>query len=165
MEISIDSFDPDRHSSRQIAQLHLQLRQWQEQAGESEFPDIASSQKDLGDIPAAYLSGGGQFMVASDQQGEVVGFVGLQKASGEPGVGILKRMSVIPKLRGQGIGSRLCQRIIGWAKAASYRKIRLKTGNRERAMGIYWRAGFRVVGYDQNNNDVLMELDFRLASH
>ena len=165
MEIEIEPFDPARHSSQRTAELHLQLRRWQQQAGESQFADITSSQRDLGDIPANYLAGGGQFMVATDKQGEITGFIGLQKASGDPGVGILKRMAVMPKLQGQGIGSQLCHQIIGWVKADGWRKIQLRTGNRERATGIYWKQGFRVVGYDQNNNDVLMELDFRLPLH
>ena len=165
MEIEIQPFDPVRHSGQRIAQLHLQLRQWQDQIGETQFGDINSSQQDLGDIPAAYLAAGGQFFVASDKQGEILGFVGLQKAEGELRVGILKRMSVMPQSQGQGIGSQLCQRIIGWAEAAGYQKIRLSTGNRERAMGIYWRQGFRVVGYDQARNDVRMELDFRRLAH
>lgn len=165
MEVEIEPFDLAKHSSAKIAELHLRLRQWQEQAGEADFPDINSSQADLSDIPANYLATGGQFMVASGEAGEIVGFVGLQKVAGQGGVGVLKRMAVIPELQGQGIGSRLCRRIVGWAKAAGFWKIRLSTGNRERAMGIYWRLGFRVTGYDQNSNDVLMELDFRLAPH
>ena len=160
--LSIVAFKEEIHSSTQIAEMHLQIRQRQEDAGENTYSNIMDSQEDLGDIPANYIQAGGQFFIAHSAEGEIVGFIGLQQK--EPGKGVAKRLSVIEDYRDQGIGNALVGQLIAWAKSSDYKSISLATGEKERARAIYSRHGFRIIGYkqkssDQKSYDFLMHLD------
>ena len=58
----------------------------------------------------------------------------------------MKRMFVPPQDRGQGVGGSLVGHIIGDARAAGYRLMRLDTSHRQdEAMRLYEKAGFRRV--------------------
>lgn len=157
MPINIRPYDPEQHSYRQIAQLHLALRQWQEQAGENSFRNIEDSQRDLNNISEVYLDKG-QFFVAEDQSGGIVGFIGLKRDADARHTGILKRLAVMPEHQGQGIGGRLVGAVVDWAKTAGYKKIKLATGRQERAKGVYERYGFKMIDIDVESDDFLMEL-------
>ena len=157
MDISVRSFCSRHHSSADIARLHLCVRQAQQKEGENRFMDVASSQEDLGDIPTNYQSDGGEFFVATNADNTIVGFVAVQRDEREPQTCLLRRLAVIPNARHQGVGSRLCERATQWAESHGFTTIRLATGNKERALGIYWRAGFTVIGYDSERDDILME--------
>lgn len=153
----VDQFDPARHQPAEIARLHLSIRRQQQAAGEVVFPDIASSQTDLQDIDRCYLKTGGQFFVASDGAGRIVGFVGLKKTG--PGGGELKRLAVIAACRRSGIGSRLVGRAVDWARAGGWQKLSLATGRQEKAKNIYLHHGFSVVGRSGDQQDFLMEVE------
>ena len=142
--------------------MHLKIRGRQEKAGENTYSNILASQEDLGNIAANYIEAGGQFLIAHSAEGEIVGFIGLQRK--EPGKGVLKRLAVIEDFRGQGIGSALVKQAIVWAKSNDYENISLTTGEKERARSIYLRHGFRVIGCKQKSSDhksydFLMHLD------
>ena len=156
---SIRHFDDGRHSSREIARIHLSIRRRQEESGENSFRDILDSQADLGDISAHYLVPGGAFFVAENPEGSVVGFVGLKRDQSEPGVGILKRLAVVPEYRGRDMGYQLIGELVGWAKINGYERIKLATGIKERAYGIYGRHGFIETGFNADSQDFLMELN------
>ena len=149
--INVTAFKEEMHSSSQIAGMHLQIRQRQEDTGENTFSNIMDSQEDLGNILAHYTEPGGQFLIAYSAEGEIVGFIGLQQRA--PGKGVLKRLSVIEDFRGQGIGSTLVDQLIAWAKSNDYASILLATGEKERARAIYLRHGFQIIGYRQKNSD------------
>ena len=155
--VDIAFFEEEAHSGTQIASMHLQIRQWQEYAGENTYSNIEDSQEDLGDIPANYIEDGGQFLIAHSAEGEVVGFVGLQQK--EAGKGVLKRLAVMTDFRGRGIGSALVDQLIAWAKSNDYESISLSTGEKERARPIYLRHGFQITGYNQKSRDFLMHLN------
>lgn len=56
----------------------------------------------------------------------------------------IRRMYVLPALRGRGVGRAILERLVGEARALGYRRVRLETGNRQtEAMRLYERAGFR----------------------
>ncbi|MYB40510.1 GNAT family N-acetyltransferase [Candidatus Saccharibacteria bacterium] len=161
--VNIRRFDAGRHSSEEIARIHLSVRRRQEESGENSFRDILDSQKDLGDIPAQYLAPGGSFFIAENAEGSVIGFVGLKRDQSEPAVGILKRLAVLPEYRGRDIGYRLVGELVGWAKANGCGRIKLATGLTERAYGIYARHGFIETGFNADSQDFLMELDLENA--
>ena len=161
MDITVRTFDSRHHSNSDVARLHLCVRQRQEKEGENRFADVASSQEDLGDVTSNYQSDGGEFFVATNEDNAIVGFVAVQRDEQEPQTCLLKRLAVIPSARHQGVGGRLCERAVRWAESHGFTTMRLATGNKERALGIYWRAGFTVIGYNSERGDILMEQNFR----
>jgi ribosomal protein S18 acetylase RimI-like enzyme len=76
---------------------------------------------------------------------------------------------VQPGARGLGLGRRLAGRIVGHARAAGYRKLRLDTlPSMEAAIGMYEAMGFKRIGaYRENPVDgaVYMDLDLVLGAN
>jgi DNA-binding MarR family transcriptional regulator/GNAT superfamily N-acetyltransferase len=80
----------------------------------------------------------------AELDGEPVGSVFLAKAS--PGVAQLRLLLVEPRARGLGIGKRLVDECIGFARRAGYRQVHLWTqSNLVAARRIYAAAGFRCI--------------------
>lgn len=59
----------------------------------------------------------------------------------------LRRVRVAPEVRGRGIGARLCQTAIDWARAQGYTLFVVNTTTPQApALQLYRRLGFHVVG-------------------
>jgi GNAT superfamily N-acetyltransferase len=146
------------YDAAHIAALHLQVREWQVEQQNNQFSDIRASQADLLGMQEYYLHPGGEFFVAHDNSGAVVGFVGLRRDT--PELAQLKRMAVLPDHHRQGVGTLLLQRLLRWAEDdPALRTIRLATGAKEYAQPMYERAGFVVTEITYNTNeDRQMEL-------
>jgi DNA-binding MarR family transcriptional regulator/GNAT superfamily N-acetyltransferase len=81
----------------------------------------------------------------AEREGEIVGAVFLVKKS--KAVAKLRLLYVEPRARGLGIGLRLVEECIRFAREARYRKIKLWTqSNLNAARHIYRKCGFEVVG-------------------
>jgi DNA-binding MarR family transcriptional regulator/N-acetylglutamate synthase-like GNAT family acetyltransferase len=87
----------------------------------------------------------------AEMHGEVVGSVFLVKRSRT--VGQLRLMIVDPRARGLGIGARLVDECLRFARQAGYRKVRLWTNSvLLAARHIYAEAGFRLVHKERHRS-------------
>lgn len=135
----------------------------QENRGTNTFSNIFDTQADLKELETNYLSSGGNFFIALDVDGQLMGFVGLRN-NGD-GTGTLKRLAVLPEFEGHGIGKALVGKLIAWAKFNDFNKIKLQTGGDEQAKDrIYVKAGFVVTGTVpkvHKSDEWLMELELQ----
>jgi GNAT superfamily N-acetyltransferase len=66
--------------------------------------------------------------------------------SGEPGVAKLRLFLLVPEVRGRGLGQRLLDACLGFARDAGYRRMRLWTHESHRAAcALYQKNGFRLT--------------------
>lgn len=152
----IHPFDARLHANAGIEGLHLSIRQWQVANHGTQFPDVHSSQTDLGAIEEHYVARGGNFFVAHDAAtDQIVGFVGIRNDG--DGIATVKRLAVLPAHHRKGIATELMRTAIDWAQASGFTNLELSTGTSENAKPIYEHFGFKVVGR-KANDDYLMEL-------
>lgn len=161
-KIIIEPFNGDQAVADAVAALHLQVRLEQQQDGtnlfEPEVTPLDDSQPDLKNMRSYYVEPGGNFWIARDRaSGRIVGFVGLKRQAGT--VGVLKRMAVIKEYRRRGIGRRLTETLIAWAKEHRFTEITLGTGINEKARGLYLQLGFVDTGFGKDGADYQMRLD------
>ena len=104
-------------------------------------------------------------LLVAEDEGSVVGFaVGKTVA----GIGEIENVVVAGKRRGGGVGRRLCEGVIGWARSAGARQIELEVreGNGA-AIAVYRRLGFvemgRRVGYYGNPKEDALLMGMRLG--
>jgi putative acetyltransferase len=98
-------------------------------------------------------------MIAFDN-GKAVG-CGAYLSDGHP-AGELKRMFVLPELRGLGLGRRILQALETHARAAGFQRLRLETGIAQpEALRLYKGAGYvrcpRFGDYPDDPLSVFME--------
>jgi N-acetylglutamate synthase-like GNAT family acetyltransferase len=116
------------------------------QQGEFGFPITWDDQPDLHDIAGWYRRGAGEFWVAEDAAGRVVGTVGLRAIGG--GAGALRKMFVAKVWRGpeQGVALSLVETLLAHARARGLATILLGTTEAFRAAHrFYEKCGFRRV--------------------
>ncbi|HEX5743836.1 MAG TPA: GNAT family N-acetyltransferase [Candidatus Saccharimonadales bacterium] len=155
-QFSVKPFQAGKDSPDEIAATHLKIRQWEERVGQADFSGrILSSQKDLKSLNRYYVAAGGNFFIAKDTEGRLIGFVGL-KNNGD-GHGAFKRLAVVPEWQRKGVGKALVSVAIDWARAAGFTKLSLQTHSREYAKSLYEQFGFKVVGWVDELEDWLME--------
>ena len=80
----------------------------------------------------------------------------------EDGAIEIKRMFVLPRHRGQGVGGSVLAQLEAWAAELGHSTIRLETSKRlSSAVGLYGRAGYEVVpnygDYARVDDSVCME--------
>jgi len=96
---------------------------------------------DLVDIEKNYQARGGFFDVLVDDKGRIVGSVGVHPQG--DGVCELRKMYLIPELRGQGLGRKLLDRSIVRARELGFSRMELETSSRlTQAIALYQANGF-----------------------
>jgi putative acetyltransferase len=92
-----------------------------------------------------FKASGGEFFVAVDDSGRTVGTAGLLIIS--PGTGELRKLFVLPEMRGLGIGRALLEAVAEAARERGLQRLTLTTRDRyDTAIRLYERFGFRRVG-------------------
>lgn len=92
-----------------------------------------------------YRARGGAFYVATDAAGRIVGTAALERTG--PASGEVRKMFLLPEARGNGIGRALLDAVLTAARARRLGRLTLHTRHRyDRAIRMYERAGFRLVG-------------------
>src|SRR4051794_7642075 len=77
-----------------------------------------------------------------------------------PGVGEIKRMYVVPELRGEGLGRRVLEALETEARKMGFGRLRLDTGERQTAaIALYRSAGYRAIGAYNDTADLWFERD------
>src|SRR5690349_9897004 len=96
---------------------------------------------ELAGLPAPYVPPpGGLWLAIAD--GQTAGVVGLKPLA--PGIAEIKRLFVVPEVRGSGLGRKLAKRAIEEARARGYARVRLDTHRPSMAPAItlYRQLGF-----------------------
>ncbi|MDP9310968.1 MAG: GNAT family N-acetyltransferase [Chloroflexota bacterium] len=105
-------------------------------------PDFESSEADLKDIEATY--DGGMFALVEDNVGNLVGTVAVLRVDDE--ICKLRKMYLIPPLRGIGVGRLMLEHAIGVARDLGFKTMTLETVSvLQDAIRLYRRAGFKLV--------------------
>lgn len=101
---------------------------------------------DLSDIEKHYMKAEGSHMWVAEINEEVVGTVGLlQTVNHKLGTAELQRMSVLSSCRGKGIGKKLLNKVIHFARENGHKRIILSTTSvQSPAIRLYRSAGFKV---------------------
>jgi GNAT superfamily N-acetyltransferase len=93
------------------------------------------------DAPDSTLIAPGGHIVVALSGDEVVGVCALQKAGGDTFE--LVKMAVTPGMQGRGVGRRLGEAAIAWARARGARRIYLESNTKlDGALALYRKLGF-----------------------
>lgn len=104
-------------------------------------PEPQGTDADLADLDAGFLAGGGLFDVAVDPDGRLAACCGMKVHA--DGRVELRKMYVRRERRGQGLGRRLLDRALAWARARGHARVELETATRlAEAVALYRKAGF-----------------------
>ena len=140
--------------------LHVQNVEYGVGISVRERPDIM-------DIQSSYINNGGNLWIALNDNGEVVGSIGLQKKTNE--VAVLKKFFVYKDYRGKevGLGIGLYEALLDFAKKQGFYKVILDTPSKAtRSHSFYKKVGFKKIDkedlpikYDYpDRNSLLFEL-------
>ena len=107
-------------------------------------PDPSGIDRDLDDPLAAYAGSGGMLDAVVAGDGRVVGSCGVIPL---PHGGCeLRKMYLAPGARGHGLGKRLLDRAVAFARGRGFERIELETASvLGRAMALYTAAGFQPL--------------------
>jgi putative acetyltransferase len=113
---------------------------------------------DMDDYQRTYCDNDGIFLVVTDE-GQVIGTGAVRRIDGETCE--LKRLWLLFEYHGRGIGYRMMQELLTFARQKGYTRMRLETDrdDQSRAYGFYKRLGFYdIPRYGDNEEDVALEM-------
>lgn len=100
---------------------------------------------ELATLPGKYAPPAGELLLAQDDHDEPLGCVGLRPMA-PAGCCEMKRLFVVPRGRGLGLGRALVEAIIGEAVRVGYREMRLDSlPTMSEAIALYRKAGFEPI--------------------
>lgn len=106
--------------------------------------------KELASLPGDYAPPEGRLLLA-EHDGRLAGCVALHKFENE--ICEMKRLYLRPAFRGKGIGGSLADKIIGEARSAGYKRMRLDTVEpvMKDAVEMYRKLGFKEIAPYRTN--------------
>jgi putative acetyltransferase len=113
---------------------------------------------DIDQLQDCYFDNDGIFLVMTDED-RVIGTGAVLKM--DNGICELKRVWLLHEYHGQGLGYRMMQELLSFAREKGYSRIRLETDRaaQSRAYEFYKRLGFyEIPRYSDNEDDIAMEL-------
>lgn len=115
--------------------------------------DFQSFSDELDGLPGEYAPPDGALILARSGA-SLVGCVCVRPYDRAGGIAEMKRLYIVPKVRGSGLGRRLASAAIEAARRAGYKSIRLDTlPSMAQAQGLYEALGFRDID-NYNGNPV-----------
>ena len=100
---------------------------------------------ELAQLPGKYAPPSGDVLLARNDAGDALACVAL-RATAVRDTGEIKRLYVCPSARGQGLGRRMAEAIIGRARELGYANVVLDTlVGMEAARRLYAELGFRLI--------------------
>jgi ribosomal protein S18 acetylase RimI-like enzyme len=117
----------------------------------SSYADEAARPQEAWDADATTRSDGHEstiYILVSEHG--VVGLVGAYRSTQEPGTVELVSMWVSPDARGHGLGARLIDEVMEWARESGARRVALWVmRENDEAIALYRRAGFVETGISE----------------
>jgi putative acetyltransferase len=113
---------------------------------------------DMDDVQQTYFDNDGIFLVMTEDE-ELIGTGAIRRLDEETCE--LKRLWLLLPYHGRGLGYRLLQELLSFARQKGYARIRLETDRdaQSRAYNLYKRLGFyEIPRYSDNENDAAMEM-------
>ena len=103
-----------------------------------------SFEKELTELPGAYAPPNGRLLLAFDNS-QLAGCVALRKIG--DGTCEMKRLFLLPRFQGRGLGRQLISAILSEAKNVGYQRMRLDTlpPKMNTAIALYRSLGFREI--------------------
>ena len=115
--------------------------------------------EDMDDIQQAYFDNDGIFLVMTDDD-QLIGTGAIRKF--EDKICELKRLWLLTEYHSKGLGYRMMQELLSFAKEKGYERIRLETDPiyQKRAVEFYKRLGFYEIPIlnATDDEDILMEI-------
>ena len=114
--------------------------------------------RDMDDFQNVYFENGGSFLVMTDDE-QIIGTGAIRKIDTETCE--LKRFWLLFEYHGKGLGYRMMQELLSFAREKGYARIRLETDrdHQSRAYRFYKRLGFYdIPRYGDHEDDVAMEM-------
>lgn len=153
----------DDRYKEEVIKLILYVQNVENSVGISE-----EEQPDILDIQSNYINDGGNFWISLNDNGEVVGSIGLQKKTNE--VAVLKKFFVYKDYRGKefGISADLYQALLDFVNKQGFLKVILDTPSiATRSHSFYKKVGFKEIDkedlpiqYDYpDRNSLIFQLD------
>jgi putative acetyltransferase len=122
------------------------------------FYEARGTLHDMDDIQQTYFENGGTFLVMAEGD-RIIGTGAIRRL--DETTCELKRVWLLFEFHGKGLGYRMIQELLSFAREKGYRRIRLETDREDqrRAYALYKRLGFyEIPRYSDNEDDVAMEL-------
>jgi putative acetyltransferase len=113
--------------------------------------------RDMDDLAQTYFDNKGIFLVMTDEN-QVIGTGAIRRL--DDATCELKRVWLLFEYHGKGLGYRMIQELLAFARETGYRRIRLETDRegQRRAYDLYKRLGFyEIPRYSDNADDAAME--------
>ena len=122
------------------------------------FYEARGQLHDVDELQQTYFDNDGIFLVTTDGD-QIIGTGAVRKIDNE--ICELKRVWLLFEYHGKGLGYRMMQELLAFARAKGYQRMRLETEqtHQKRAFEFYKRLGFyEIPRYSDNEDDVAMEM-------